>query len=939
MKKYLFLVVISFSHVLIAQSLDEKFKLVYASNSQTFFSSMMLTDTNATLATLSQNDVTENTYINSYIKILEDGSQIHVAPALSGIGITDCLPSETYNGCREIITNLKTSGNGVYTYYLYNKIYSWGSTFDTGSLVIHNINSGPLKSDTLINLKNLGFNMPHASSIYSYFDVNNNGDAVAVLYRDLPNGETERGVFSISRTGVVLRVTTPGEIANEMSVKINDQGVIFYGYSSGVNVSPTVWKMDAFFSNGTRKNIFTHTSPETPIVDYRNFFVVNQTTEDHPEGLVYSINMRNEIQIVSTDGKTIFDLNQFNLKSTELQIATFSILKINKTGDFLWVGHVLGDASNGFKSFVFFKDQTQPLIKTGDLLYGKAVGSNINNIQLNETGSYTFTDADSSNSLTRTFLGKIRKSCSVSDKTMKVVDFFPQSGNSWGGNLYAWHKTAAEDYGTITKGGCVMTSAAMILNYHGLNKLPLNSSGARPEFNPGSVNEIFRGFTDLNNVEVKVYNESSNVVYSRAAHVGRAIYQKNCFEDAKGEPNFIANQQNYKRACIDQSKVKMSYREPVRWDRTDTIQKEKSFSYIEKEICNGKPVLLRVEKEIPVKNKRGEIVANRYSGHTVVAIASEYTPEGKLTFKVHDPSRRELTENITLEELATRSIARVGQKYKYVVGYDLLKPELDPSMITISASDEVEFVLTDNFGRRAGFDPINNISYNEIPGAVYSYEGLDSNVASDEELPERYHIGTTQLFLGTGVESGNYQIKLFGVDDGVAKVSITKTDIDGFITDTEEHEIMSTIGSQQIINFKHSIASIPVSNTELKVNYAKYNDNSIKIHGEIINSDAFTISCGSILKLNIGSINDYGSIFNLHDFKIRKIQNETFYELDNANIKIIISERGWYWIELKNIDLQSINKLNWGEITLGIDEQIGRINLNLKCENGVCYEE
>ncbi|MFH1565788.1 MAG: hypothetical protein ABIB98_01105, partial [bacterium] len=105
----------------------------------------------------------------------------------------------------------------------------------------------------------------------------------------------------------------------------------------------------------------------------------------------------------------------------------------------------------------------------------------------------------------------------------------------------------------------------------------------------------------------------------------------------------------------------------------------------------------------------------------------------------------------------------------------------------IAAHSPVEFVVTDRFGRKSGYDPTTGTTWNQIPNSHYVLEGLArAGTLTPENISKVLYIDWP--------EEGNYNIKVFGVGSGLYKVDTFATDWKGGVN----YQIVSgvaTIGS------------------------------------------------------------------------------------------------------------------------------------------------
>lgn len=526
------------------------------------------------------------------------------------------------------------------------------------------------------------------------------------------------------------------------------------------------------------------------------------------------------------------------------------------------------------------------------------------------------------------------RECKVSDK--RAIEFFPQVfPGYWSQNLLGFHAGTDPDPKYIREVGCVLTSYAMIFKSLGIGSLynkidddlmvlPYTSSTMlyNTPTDPATLNMLFRGTSSLNS-SVQAFTSQNNLTAPRAAEAARASYQLQCYNQEYTKGLAIFNKQSVINSCIQKSASAFSVQASPRWKRSISAEALTNHKKkIEEAICEGKPVALRVEKE--EENRFG-----KYDGHTVVATESYYTPEGDLTFKIHNPATR-FGGNVDFSTLS--------DSYPFLVGYDKFVTDKDPSMITIYGTANMDFVLTDNLGRRIGFDPFSKVEYNEIPGAYYSYEGIDP-ILEEGELLDKEPMGSNRLFLSENVLSGDYNIKVYPIENGVGQLSIFKTDVQGFSNDTEEHSLVLVKNQIQEISFKHIIEAVPINTTSMRINYSRYENNQAKIYGELVLPEAFKLSCSDTITFNFGALTDIRETLQLSLFSKKLLNGIIYYQYTNSKYKIVISEDGKLWFDIFDLDFTSINIANKGRITVNFANNIATKNLKLNCSNNVCYGE
>lgn len=907
---------------------SEKFKIMASASVNEGYSyrdiyNYSLTDLGSAVAWVTLPDSSQNT---RFIKITATGQIFNLTPT-SGY---------TSDNHFTMSSAMAMSQNEQFYYYLYIDYLSINGYWKVAQL---SINNGISSISTIYTASPNQF-------LFAPIATNNKGTVAAIVLNADPitNEAVSYNILRISKLGqVTILETIPAANFSYSNIVINDLDTVFiqnYNYPNSLH---------AYNNNGQKVEIdqFVNYNSDQPAQP------TNIITAAHPEGLIYYL--KNNL-IMSSENEVIFNPNSANQFGQYLQIYSFFV---TPEKDVYYAAYDVNSKS-------YLMKNNEAILTSGQSFLGVDLYF-VSGIKGNNNGEISFV-ARSIAPQSIDYLVKysgtgIKKTCKVSDKTNKEVKFFSQDDPIWKDKPYAFgprkkNPTAKEiSDNRMTIVGCVTTSLSMLFDYYGINILPKNADGTDKAFNPDSLNDVFKVISDLNNNIYTSYTRTNDVIWTEVANAGRSIYQDKCFSDAKLNLDFQTNKETYKKNCVEQSKSKISHKGKFRWDVADQTAKEAAFEKIEKEICDGNPVLLRVAREQPEKDPKTGKLTTKYKEHSVIAIATDYNSEGKLTFKVNDPSRDNgKTANITLETMTKRDKIE-GPQYKHVVGYDLYRPQKDPSMISIISSDNIDFVLTDNLGRRTGFDPTTQTKYAEIPNGVYTYEATAPNFQNDEVEINENLPSANYLFISEDVQSGDYQIKTFANTTGQASLTISKTDADGFTNDTEEHTFNIIDGSQEIINFKHSVASLPDASADLTIQYALYQLSkehkhfhsrkkhkqfkekldSVKLYGQIKLTNNQKIKTSDVFNLMIGSLTDYNQAMPLSSFKRRTHKNEIFYDFEKHGYKIVVSENGKFWVELKNIDLNAINTKKWGKITIGINDQVGRSEVSLNCNKNICF--
>lgn len=174
-------------------------------------------------------------------------------------------------------------------------------------------------------------------------------------------------------------------------------------------------------------------------------------------------------------------------------------------------------------------------------------------------------------------------------------------------------------------------------------------------------------------------------------------------------------------------------------------------------LLSGKPVMLG-------------IIVSENNWHFVVATGIT-TVGGVKTYTINDP----LLGNTTLKE---------GYDNQFSSITVFTDTPVDNRNMRVAAHSPVEFVVTDRFGRKSGYDPTTGVIWDQIPNSQYVLEGL---ARTGSTTPE--HISKVLYINGPG--DGNYDIKVFGVESGLYQVDTFATDWKGGV----DYQVVSGVAA------------------------------------------------------------------------------------------------------------------------------------------------
>ncbi|MCR4284181.1 MAG: C39 family peptidase [Parcubacteria group bacterium] len=150
-----------------------------------------------------------------------------------------------------------------------------------------------------------------------------------------------------------------------------------------------------------------------------------------------------------------------------------------------------------------------------------------------------------------------------------------------------------------------------------------------------------------------------------------------------------------------------------------------------------------------------------------------------------------------------------------ILGLRRYKPEpaTDLSFLNITLASPAELLIIDSQGRKTGFDPITQITYNDIPNTIYYHERLDND--------ETGQIGVEikNLYISMP-ENAIYNLQVVGTATGPYGLSFNSRDIDGD----------SSVSVESGLTQEHFIS-------EYLINYNSQPDSPVKIERTVTIQD------------------------------------------------------------------------------------------------------
>ncbi len=507
--------------------------------------------------------------------------------------------------------------------------------------------------------------------------------------------------------------------------------------------------------------------------------------------------------------------------------------------------------------------------------------------------------------------------CKVEDAG-RIVPFNAQTEAGWKNDPFGITANSRRP-GTMGDYGCSVTAFTMLLKSYGIYTAPLGSpalpylgiklpDGLNGEaLTPGILNKTFSNYTSNSVVRGSIaLNAINNPIWPGMAEVARAGYKAQCSKNSLCNPNDAYKAISYKTMTSS-------------FDDTEGSADRK---FINREICNGNPVILRFSKV-----GDGE--------HFMLAKGTTVAENGEVTYLVHNPGRTSGTNRLRSELVA---------QYPNILGYILYRPSADPSMLVITASKNVHLVITDPLGRRLGFDPNTSTSIHEIPGAFYGTQSINNTGEESQEnsvlVAERY-IAISQ---DTDIPSGNYSIQVYGLESGEYHIDYRGFDSTGTTNNSSLKTGSIQAGQLVTININHAATLAPTPTANLFVNeysikkspWKTYSHANIILRGQLIPYSKSVILLKDQITVSIGGITGVNTTFYASDFKTVKKRNETLYLYNKHHAELSISSNGEFEIKIKDADLTDLDKNQIQYISIKVDNLFADKRINTDCRKNAC---
>lgn len=527
-----------------------------------------------------------------------------------------------------------------------------------------------------------------------------------------------------------------------------------------------------------------------------------------------------------------------------------------------------------------------------------------------------------SNIVTQPFMVKPvdNKLCKVEDKG-RIVPFHAQTESAWASDLFGIPELSKSP-GTMNKYGCSVTDLAMLFNSYNIKSTPLGSPenpavggfspilGLNKEvLTPGSLNHAFanyrKKFVPFSSGSV-AFNKNNDPIWAGAAEVARAGFAAQCLNSANScDPTKGSSAVSYKGRKVNYD------------NSPDSVDQK----FVENEICNGNPVMLKFKKA-----GGGQ--------HFMLATGTFLDDQGKKTFRLNNPGLARDGEGQLQTDLAA--------KYPSILEYILFRPEADPSMMFIAAPMNVHFVVTDPLGRKAGYNPVTRANFQEIPGASYGDQSINTpaevGFSPETLVSERYFSSSSD------VKVGDYQVEVFAGTDGPFYLDYRSFDASGYMNDFGSRTGTLQAGTSVLTHFKHSTESVPISNASILVKgysvhrkIQKSDPNSqIEVSGKIIKNIKSAFSIKRRFQFTMGGLSGYTLSVPAAQFKEQKEYGKIQYIYHKPGVEIRLSELGQFNIEIQRADLLNVDPSQYGYIRLEIDSTVADTRVTLKCNKEKC---
>lgn len=528
------------------------------------------------------------------------------------------------------------------------------------------------------------------------------------------------------------------------------------------------------------------------------------------------------------------------------------------------------------------------------------------------TGDYTPEDD--------TFSDSVYVLCSVEDSG-RSVPFYSQASSPWNDDPFGIVANSSRP-GTIQKYGCSVVDFAMLLNSYGIDRTPLgsplnpaiNGTSTIPGINaelldPGTLNLAFANYkVPLSSNPSVALNRSNNPIWEGMAEVARAGYRAKCTKTGACDPNNSSS-------AISLKEVKLA--------GFNNDPKSVDNKKIYRQICEGNPVILKFAKQ----SGGGQ--------HYMLTTGIRVSTTGEITYRVNNPGSVQGRDQVYDNALKAR--------YPTILGYSLYHPSADPSMMTLAAPLGVHFVVTDPLGRRAGYDPISQVAFAEIPGSSYGMQSVNTpdepDVVSETLTAENFFTSTQD------VPPGNYTISMYSLNGGAYYLDYRTTDAAGYANGASYQS--GTLEARQSIelNYIHSIEPSKFPNSTIKISSfiitqrnKRFLDIGVVMSGRMTPLDGSKLRLRDSFRLKLGGETGLTIEVAATQFKTLPLFKSKRYIYLGRDVKVLIDESGLFEIVISNGRTGILTREQAQSVSIEIDQYKAVTQVPLKCSKSVCTQ-
>ena len=466
------------------------------------------------------------------------------------------------------------------------------------------------------------------------------------------------------------------------------------------------------------------------------------------------------------------------------------------------------------------------------------------------------------------------------------------------------------------KFGCSISALAMLFKWYGILNTPVGSPvnpvppyqpGLQGELlNPGTLNSALANYETFFSTKGSVAFDSINdLIWEGAAQVGRAS---------------------------NQTPVSWIGTSAIGGDATDADGTKAAIKAIQNEICAGNPVILKVK-------------SNSLAGqHFLLAKSIVVDPNTHIqTLNVSNPGR---------SQGANQLYDQITGTYPQILETRLFHGSLsDPAFMDILASPNVHLVISDPLNRRTGYDPTTQTVYNEIPGANYSLQSI--NTPSDPGFTPETLVQEQYFSSSTEVMDGGYQVKVFGLNSGSYYLDSRSFDSAGDFNDSQYKTGTIKAGQVITLNLMHSSQTISSSNAKLSlVDYslfAKHKDfakANIDVIAKITPLVKSKMTLVSNFRFMVGGAGGFDLSIPASQFKALpsdqdkdcrdKKAEPTHFIYRGGKAEIHVWSSGEINIRIHDANLSNLDSNQFDQIRIEIDSTAGDTNAKLNCHDDFC---